>query len=155
MKINEQWLREWINPKVDSKQLADQLTMAGMEVESVEHVDINFTGVVIALVESVELHPGADKLKVCKVNCGDSKTLNVVCGANNVQPGMRVPLARVNAKLPDGNTITATELKGVISEGMLCSAAELDLADDAEGLFELPADATRPACARRLQHLRP
>ncbi len=142
MKINELWLREWINPKVDSKQLAEQLTMAGMEVESVESIDVNFSGVVVALVESVELHPGANKLKVCKVNCGNGETFNVVCGANNVRPGMLVPLARVNAKLPDGNTITATELKGVISEGMLCSAAELDLADVAEGLFELPADTT-------------
>ncbi|MEE9551988.1 MAG: phenylalanine--tRNA ligase subunit beta, partial [Gammaproteobacteria bacterium] len=140
MKISEQWLREWVDPAVDTDQLAEQLTMAGMEVEDVYQFNIEFTDVVVAKVESIDPHPDADRLKICKVNDGSKKMPTIVCGADNVKTGMHVPLARINANLPGDKTITATKLKGVMSEGMLCSAMELGLADEAEGILELPVE---------------
>ena len=140
MKISEQWLREWINPPVDTNQLAEQLTMAGLEVEHVERISIKFTGVVVARVESVEPHPHADKLKVCEVRCGGNDLLTIVCGADNVRTGMHVPLAKVGSRLPGNRSITLTEIKGVKSAGMLCSAVELGLIDESDGLLELPAN---------------
>ncbi len=142
MKISEQWLRVWVNPPIDTDQLAEQLTMAGLEVENVEKISVSFTGVVVAHVESVMPHPNADGLKVCQVNCGVSDTLTIVCGADNVRPGIRVPLAQVGAKLPGNKSIAAIEIKGVKSEGMLCSAVELGLVNEGSGLLELQENYT-------------
>ncbi|MBI4005576.1 MAG: phenylalanine--tRNA ligase subunit beta [Gammaproteobacteria bacterium] len=142
MKFSEQWIREWVNPPIDTNQLAEQLTMAGLEVETVEKVSAGFSGVVVAHVESVMPHPNADGLKVCQVRCGGSDTLTVVCGADNVRVGMRVPLARVGAKLPGKKSITAMEIKGVKSDGILCSAVELGLVDGGSGLLELQENYT-------------
>ena len=141
MKFSEQWLREWVNPAVSTSVLAEQLTMAGLEVEAVEPVAAEFTGVAVGEVLSVEPHPDADKLRVCQVSIGGGEPLGIVCGAANVRSGLRVPTAVVGAELPGGLKIKAAKLRGVPSAGMLCSAKELGLAESSEGLLELPADA--------------
>ena len=141
MKFSEKWLREWVDPPVSTAGLAESLTMAGLEVDGVEPAAPEFSGVVVALVREVQPHPDADRLRVCTVDAGDDEPLQVVCGAPNVRAGMRAPLARVGAVLPGGLKIRKAKLRGVPSAGMLCSAAELGLADAASGLMELPADA--------------
>lgn len=140
MKFSEQWLREWVNPAVDTAGLAHQITMAGLEVDGFEAVAGPFSGVVVGEVLSVIQHPDADKLRICQVSDGQSVT-QVVCGAPNVRGGLRVPFAQVGAVLPGDFRIRKAKLRGVESSGMLCSASELGISDDASGLFELPADA--------------
>lgn len=148
MKISEQWLRQWVNPTNTSEQLAEQLTMAGLEIDDRYAVARPFNGVVVGEVISVEPHPDADKLRVTQVNIGAKETVQIVCGAPNVRVGMKVPVATVGAVLPgDGGKdkpgfhIKASELRGVASNGMLCGASEIDLTDDIDGLLELAEDA--------------
>ena len=145
MKISEQWLRQWVNPKNTSEQLAEQLTMAGLEIDDRYAVARAFSGVVIGEVISVEQHPDADKLRVTQVNIGDAEPLQIVCGAPNVTVGMKAPVATVGAILPSdeakGFKIKKSKLRGVASNGMLCGASEIDLVDDIDGLLELPEDA--------------
>ena len=141
MKFSEAWLREWVNPRLDTQQLADQLTMAGLEVDSVEPVAAGFSGVVVAEVLSVETHPDADKLRVCQVAAGEDAPLQIVCGAPNVCAGMKAPLATVGGRMPDDMKIRKAKLRGIVSHGMLCSARELGLSDEHQGLMDLPADA--------------
>jgi phenylalanyl-tRNA synthetase beta chain len=140
MKFSEQWLRTWVNPLLSTQELVEQLTMAGLEMESVEPVATPFDKVVIGEVLSVEDHPDAKKLHVCQVNVGQAEPLTIVCGAKNVEAGMRVPTALIGAQLSD-MTIKETKLRGVASYGMLCSAQELGLAENSEGLLALPKDA--------------
>ncbi len=140
MHISEQWLREWVDVDCDTQQLCEQLTMSGLEVEGIEPAAPEFSGVITAKVESVEKHPDADKLKICQVATGTGKSLKIVCGAANVRAGLCVALAPVGAVLPGDVTIKASELKGILSEGMLCSAQELGLAEESDGLMELPDD---------------
>jgi phenylalanyl-tRNA synthetase beta chain len=146
MNVPESWLRSFCNPSLSGRELADKLTMAGVEVEAYEPVGPQFSGVVVGEVLAVEKHPNADKLTVCKVKAG-KETLQVVCGAPNVRAGMKAPLATVGARLPDLQ-IKAAELRGVKSQGMLCSARELGLSADHSGLLELPAEAKSGADAR-------
>jgi len=141
MKFSEAWLREWVNPRLDTQQLADQLTMAGLEVDSVEPVAAGFSGVVVAEVLSVEAHPDADKLRVCQVAAGNDEPLQIVCGAPNVRAGMKAPLATVGGCMPGDMKISKARLRGIVSHGMLCSARELGLSDEHQGLLDLPADA--------------
>ncbi|MGP4864788.1 phenylalanine--tRNA ligase subunit beta [Psychrobacter sp. T6-5] len=145
MKISEQWLRQWVNPQNTSEQLAEQLTMAGLEIDDRYAVAREFSGVVIGEVVSVEQHPDADKLRVTQVNIGDAEPLQIVCGAPNVTVGMKAPVATVGAVLPSddkkGFKIKESKLRGVTSNGMLCGASEIDLVDDIDGLLELPEDA--------------
>ncbi|GAB4464142.1 MAG: phenylalanine--tRNA ligase subunit beta [Burkholderiaceae bacterium] len=141
MQFPEQWLRAYVNPPIGSDELAERLTMAGLEVESVEPVAPPFSGVVVARVLSVERHPNADKLTVCRVDAGTGESLNIVCGAPNVVAGMRVPCALAGAVLPGEVRIESAKMRGVESQGMLCSARELGLSDDHGGLLALPADA--------------
>ena len=141
MKISEKWLREWVSPKLDTRALAERLTMAGLEVGAIESVAPNLDRVVIGEIVSVAPHPSADKLRVCRVNVGKGKTLDIVCGAANAAPGMRAPVALEGAALPGGMKIKQAEVRGVISAGMLCSASELGLAESAEGLLSLDKDA--------------
>ncbi|MCG8439981.1 MAG: phenylalanine--tRNA ligase subunit beta [Pseudomonadales bacterium] len=140
MLVNEAWLREWVNPAVDTDTLVKQLTMAGLEVDGVEPAAPVFSGVVVGQVESCEPHPDADKLRVCQVSNG-SQTAQVVCGASNVRPGLKIPFAQVGAKLPGDFKIKKAKLRGVESNGMLCGASELGLEDLIDGLMELPDDA--------------
>lgn len=141
MKISEKWLREWVSPDIDTEALAHQLTMAGLEVDSVGKAAADFTKVVVAEVIEVKPHPDADKLRVCQVNTGANETLQIVCGAANVRAGMRVPAALIGAILPGDFKIKKSKLRGVESFGMLCSAVELGMAEQSDGLMELPADA--------------
>ena len=149
MKISEAWLREFVSPPVATKELVERLTMAGLKVESVEPVAGVFTGVVVAEVRAVERHPDAVKLSVCRVWDGSSEH-QVVCGAPNVRSGLTTAFARTGAELPGGLRIERSKLRGVESNGMLCSAAELGIGDDADGIMELvgvyrPGDALREA----------
>lgn len=140
MKCSELWLREWVNPKLNRTQLADRLTMSGLEVEELIPAGHEFTNVVIGLIKKVDQHPHADNLTVCQVHIGKSRDLKIVCGAPNVKVGMKAPVALVNANLSIG-PITETIIRDVKSEGMLCSAKELELSEDHTGLMELPSDA--------------
>jgi phenylalanyl-tRNA synthetase beta chain len=141
MKFSEAWLREWVNPDITTEQLADQLSMAGLEVDSVEPAAPPFSGVVVGEVLTREQHPDADKLSVCSVDTGAGAPSQIVCGAKNVAAGMRVAVATVGATLPGDFKIKRARLRGVESLGMICSAAELGLADASDGIMPLPADA--------------
>ena len=141
MKISEKWLREWVNPEVKTEVLVEQLTNAGLEVDSVAPAAGAFTDVVVAEVSKIDPHPDAKKLQVCLVNTGADEMTQVVCGAANVAVGMRVPFAKTGASLPGGMKIKKAKLRGVESFGMLCSEQELGMADHADGLLVLPADA--------------
>lgn len=146
MQFPESWLREFCNPPLSTLQLADTLTMAGLEVESMEPVAPPFSGVVVAEILEVAPHPNADRLRVCSVNTGESTPLTIVCGAPNARVGIRVPCALVGAQLPPGADgkpfqIKLGKLRGVESQGMLCSANELGVKSDQDGLLELAPDA--------------
>ncbi len=151
MKLSEHWLRELVNPALSTKELADLLTFGGIEVEAVEPAAPAFDHVVVAEVLSVEKHPQADRLNVCQVNAG-AAPLTIICGAPNVRPGMRVPAALPGAQLP-GMTIKLAKVRGIESHGMLCSARELGLSDDASGLLELAQDAVIGLAVRDLLDL--
>jgi len=121
MKISENWLREWVNPELDTDALVEQLTIAGLEVDGVEPAAGGFNDVVVADVIEVSPHPDADKLRVCQVDAGDGQTTQVVCGASNVYKGMKAPFAMLGANLPGGFKIKKANLRGVESFGMLRS----------------------------------
>ncbi|MBB3232987.1 phenylalanine--tRNA ligase subunit beta [Halomonas stenophila] len=142
MKFSEQWLREWVSPALATQALADQITMAGLEVDAIEPVASVFEGVVVAEVVAKAPHPDADKLSVCQVDDGSGEPVPVVCGAPNVAEGQRVPFARVGGVLPGDFKIKKARLRGVESRGMICSASELGLAEEtSEGILVLPAGA--------------
>ncbi len=141
MKFSEQWLREWVNPAISTDELSKQLTMAGLEVDAEAPVAAEFSGVVVGEVLTIEPHPQADKLQICTVNIASNEPLQIVCGAKNVHVGMRVPTACVGAVLPGDFKIKKAKLRGVPSMGMLCSEKEIGLAENADGLMPLPADA--------------
>ena len=140
MKFSEQWLRGWVSPQVDRDELVARLSMAGLEVDSVTPAAGVFSGVVVGEVLSTEQHPDADKLRVCQVSNG-AETFQVVCGAPNVRPGLKIPFAMIGAELPGDFKIKKAKLRGVESNGMLCSQAELQVGEGNDGLMELPADA--------------
>jgi len=141
MEISERWLRSYADPAMDGAELAETLTMGGLEVEERRPVAPPFSKVVVGHVRAVERHPNADKLTVCSVDAGRGAPLTIVCGAPNVAPGIKVPCALPGAELPGGLSIRATTMRGVESQGMLCSARELGLSEDHGGLLVLPADA--------------
>lgn len=147
MKFSEQWLRSWVSPAVSRDELVARLSMTGLEVDSVTPAAGEFSGVVVGEILSAEQHPDADKLRVCRVSSG-SEEFQVVCGAPNARAGIRIPFAMVGAVLGEDFKIKKAKLRGVESFGMLCSAAELKLSDDHDGLFELPADAPVGQCLR-------
>ncbi len=151
MKLSEHWLRELVNPALSTAELADLLTFGGVEVEAVEPVAALFDRVVVGEILSVEKHPQADRLNVCQVNTG-AAPLTIVCGAPNARVGLRVPAALPGAKLP-GMEIKLARVRGVESQGMLCSATELGLSDATSGLLELAPDATVGMAVRELLDL--
>jgi phenylalanyl-tRNA synthetase beta chain len=152
MKFSERWLRTLVNPALQSTQLSHLLTMAGLEVEALDAVAADFSDVVVGQVLSVVPHPDADRLRVCQVDAGMDTPLQIVCGAPNVSEGMRVPCALIGAKLP-GFEIKKAKLRGIESQGMLCSARELGLAEEADGLLLLPDDAPVGSNIRDYLHL--
>ncbi|HEY4319488.1 MAG TPA: phenylalanine--tRNA ligase subunit beta [Herbaspirillum sp.] len=146
MQFSENWLRTMVNPTMTSDELSHLLTMSGLEVEEVEPVAPPFSNVVVGKVLEVAKHPNADRLNVCQVDVNTGSLLNIVCGAPNVRVGMKVPCAMAGAMLPPGEdgkpfAIKVGQLRGVESQGMLCSARELKLTDEQDGLLELPGDA--------------
>src|SRR5690348_5332015 len=148
MKFSEKWLRAFVNPPLSATDLADALTMAGLEVESVEQVAPFFENVVVAEVLSVEKHPSSDHLSICQVNAGpiraglpeNREPLQIVCGAANVRAGIKAPCVLPGGQLP-GMAIRSAEIRGVKSAGMLCSSQELGLQEHSEGILLLPPDA--------------
>ncbi len=141
MKFSESWLRTLVDTKLSSAELSHLLTMAGLEVEGLEPVAPQFNDVVVAQVLEVVKHPDADRLNVCQVDTGRGTPTTIVCGAPNVAVGLRVPCALPGAKLPGDFTIKIAKVRGIESSGMLCSAKELGIAEEASGLLVLPADA--------------
>jgi len=141
MQFSEAWLREWVNPSVDTRKLAHQLTMAGLEVGGIEPAAPQFHSVVIGEVKDCQPHPDADRLSVCQVAVGSETVLQIVCGASNVKTGVRVPTALVGAELPGDFKIKKARLRGVSSAGMLCASTELGLSEQSDGLMILPSDA--------------
>jgi phenylalanyl-tRNA synthetase beta chain len=146
MQFPESWLREFCNPSLTTQELADILTMAGLEVEELQPVAPPFTGIVVGEIKEAVQHPDADRLRICQVDVGQGALLNIVCGAPNARVGIKIPCATVGAELPPGEDgkpfkIKVGKLRGVESQGMLCSAKELKIADDNGGLLELPVDA--------------
>ncbi|MFI2810766.1 phenylalanine--tRNA ligase subunit beta [Microbulbifer sp. JSM ZJ756] len=141
MKFSNAWLREWVNPQLSAQELADQVTMAGLEVDGIEPVAGDFTGVVVGEILACEQHPDADKLRVCTVAGHPEGEMQVVCGAPNARAGIKIPFALVGAKLPGDFKIKKAKLRGVESFGMLCAQTELELGEDSDGIWELPADA--------------
>ena len=156
MKFSESWLREWVNPALSSDELAHQITMAGLEVDGVDPVAGEFSGVVIGEVVECGPHPDADKLQVTKISLGDyssatvekGELIDIVCGAKNCRKGLKVAVATVGAVLPGDFKIKKAKLRGVPSFGMLCSESEIGLADDSAGIMELAADAPVGTCVR-------
>jgi phenylalanyl-tRNA synthetase beta chain len=147
MQFPESWLREFCNPPLSTEQLAETLTMAGLEVEELKPVAPLFTNIVVGEIKEAVQHPNADRLRVCKVDVGQAELLDIVCGAPNARVGIKVPCALVGAELPPGDdgkpfVIKVGKLRGVESQGMLCSARELKLSDEHAGLLELNADAS-------------
>ncbi|NLD15105.1 MAG: phenylalanine--tRNA ligase subunit beta [Gammaproteobacteria bacterium] len=152
MKFSEQWLRSLVNPNVSRDQLVARLSMAGLEVDAVEPVAGDFSGVVVGEVVECGQHPDADKLSLCVVSDGEQQ-VNVVCGAPNARAGLKVAFAKVGAVLPGDFKIKKAKLRGVESFGMLCSADELKISDDHSGIIELPADAPVGQCLREYLNL--
>lgn len=146
MQFSESWLRTFCDPAISTEQLAETLTMAGLEVEELKPVAPAFSKIVIGEIKEASQHPNADRLRVCKVDVGQADLLEIVCGAPNARVGIRVPCALVGAELPPGDdgkpfVIKVGKLRGVESQGMLCSSRELKLSDENSGLLELPLDA--------------
>ncbi|TDO99070.1 phenylalanine--tRNA ligase subunit beta [Marinomonas balearica] len=140
MKFSENWLREWVNPEISTEELVAQVTMAGLEVDEVESVAEDFSGVVVGEILAAEKHPNADKLQVCRVSDG-AEEYQVVCGAPNARAGIKIPFAKVGAVLGPDFKIKKAKLRQVESFGMLCAAAELGISDDNDGLLELSNEA--------------
>ena len=158
MQFPESWLREFCNPPLTTQQLADTLTMGGLEVEELRPVAPAFSKIVVGEIREAVQHPDADRLRVCKVDAGQGSLLNIVCGAPNARPGIKVPCALVGAQLPPGEDgkpflIKLGKLRGVESQGMLCSARELQLSEDHAGLLELAPDAPVGADVREVLQL--
>jgi len=141
MLVSLKWLKDYIDLELTAQELADRLTMTGLEVDAIKTVAHKFSGVVVAKISSVRPHPGADKLSLCDVTDG-TKTYPVVCGARNINAGDIVPLAKIGAVIPGGYTIKSTVLRGEKSDGMLCSESELEIGDDASGIMHLPTGLT-------------
>ena len=141
MKVSERWLREWIDPPLDTRALADQLTSLGLEEDGIESARPAFENVVVGRIVALRQHPDADRLRVCTVEAGETEPLQVVCGAPNAREGLLTAFARVGGKLPDGTKLKKAKLRGVESFGMLCSAAELGLSEERSGIMELADEA--------------
>ncbi|WP_346208793.1 phenylalanine--tRNA ligase subunit beta [Aeromonas salmonicida] len=141
MKFSKSWVMEWVRTELSDNALAEQITMAGLEVDAVEAVAGQFNNVVVGEVVECAQHPDADKLRVTKVNVGEAELLDIVCGAPNCRAGLKVCVAKVGATLPGDFTIKKAKLRGQPSHGMLCSFSELGIDVEADGIIELPADA--------------
>ncbi len=141
MKVSESWVREWCNPNISSDALGKILTLAGLEVDGIAPVASQFDGVIVAHVVNTKPHPAADRLTICDVDDASGRLLQVVCGASNVRPGLKVALATIGASLSPEFKIKETKLRGELSQGMLCSLEELGMQSHSDGILELDQDA--------------
>ncbi len=141
MKISENWLRTWVNPDISTKTLVDVLTMAGLEVDGIEELGTEFSGILVGEIVATHKHPEADKLQICSVDIGSEETLQIICGAPNARGGIKVAVATVGCILPGDFKIKKAKIRGVHSFGMLCSGKELGLSDEHDGIIELAAKA--------------
>lgn len=141
MKVTLNWLAEFVDIEITEAQLAERLTMSGLEVDAIDQSGRELAGVVCAEIVRVQAHPDGSRLHLCDVRTGPDATWTVVCGATNVHAGSRVAYAPPGARLPDGRHISTAEIRGVSSAGMLCSASELGVGSDASGILILPGDA--------------
>lgn len=141
MKLSEKWLREWITTDLTREELGAKLTMAGLEMEAILPVGGSLAHVVIGHILEVNKHPEADRLNVCLVDVGQAEPLTIVCGAKNVRVGMKVPTALSGAVLPNDIRIVSSKIRNVVSNGMLCSARELGIPEEVDGILECPANA--------------
>src|SRR5487761_1940273 len=143
MKLTLSWLKEHLDTQASLEQITDRLTKIGLEVEGIEDPALKLKGFGIAYVVSAEKHPNADKLRVCMVDDGSGKPVQVVCGAPNARAGMKSVFSPAGTYIPGKNiTLAKGVIRGVESNGMLCSAAELELSNDHDGIIDLPADAS-------------
>src|SRR3954453_13306940 len=140
MRVPLSWLGEYVELELSPEALAERLTLLGMEVKGIERWGAEWQNVVVGELLTVERHPRADRLSLTTVNVGSGEALEIVCGATNIAPGQRVPVALPGAVLPGGRTIERTQKMGVVSNGMLCSGDELNLTSDADGILILPAE---------------
>src|SRR5216110_2444670 len=140
MKFSVNWLREFVELRPSIDALAELLTMSGVEIEAIEKRGADFDRVVVAQIMDSKPHPNADRLTVCVVDDGTGTKRQIVCGAKNYKVGDKVPLALPGVTLPNGLTIKPAKLRGVESQGMMCSSKELGIAEDAEGLLILPGE---------------
>jgi phenylalanyl-tRNA synthetase beta chain len=141
MRISLDWLQDWVDVRLPPRELADRLSMTGFEVEAIEAAAPPLEGVVVGEVVDCGRHPNADTLSLCRVDAGPgAEALQIVCGAPNVRKGMKVAVARVGARLPGGVEIRTAKLRGIESQGMLCSGRELGLGEDGDGILDLPAE---------------
>ncbi|NQU03575.1 MAG: phenylalanine--tRNA ligase subunit beta, partial [Syntrophaceae bacterium] len=139
MLVSLKWLKDYVDIDIGPEEVAESLSMAGIEVESVDETGPDFADVVVAKILSIKPHPNSDKLSLCEVTTGD-RTYPVVCGAPNVAAGILAPFAKVGATIPGGYSIKHSKIRGELSEGMLCSEEELEIGDDASGIMALPGD---------------
>ena len=141
MKISSKWLREWVNPKVSDKKLAEKLTMSGIEVEGIHSISANLEHIVVGQIVSFNKHPNADRLNVCEIDIADGQNLQIICGATNVSLNMKVAVAKIGAKLSNNIKIKKSKIRDVYSSGMLCSEEELGISELNEGIIEIDCDA--------------
>lgn len=151
MKISENWLRSWVNPQINTQELIQVLTMAGLEVDGVEALGESLADILVGQIDNAEPHPQADRLQLCSVNIGATENLQIICGAPNARAGIKVAVAPVGSVLPGDFKIKKAKLRGVDSFGMLCSARELQLGEDSDGIIELADDAV--IGSQLIQHL--
>ncbi|MEA2012846.1 MAG: phenylalanine--tRNA ligase subunit beta [Verrucomicrobiota bacterium] len=137
MKVSLNWLKKYVDIKADVKELSEKLSLAGLEVEAIKTIGDLSDNIVVAEILSREKHPNADRLSLCKVNVGKDADLQIICGASNCDAGLKVPVALIGAEMPGGMKIKKTKLRGILSEGMICSSVELGLAENAEGILKL------------------
>ncbi len=141
MLISELWLREWANPELDTAELCERLTLAGLEIGTVEPAGGKLDKVIVGQILTASRHPDADRLQLCQVSIGEDQPLDIVCGAPNARAGIKVAVAQVGSKLPGGLKIKKSKIRGQVSLGMLCSSSELELSEESAGILELDSDA--------------
>ncbi|MEO7664423.1 MAG: YtpR family tRNA-binding protein, partial [Candidatus Limnocylindrales bacterium] len=140
MRVPLSWLADYVDLELEPEALAERLTLLGMEVKAIERRGTDWRNVVVGELLAVERHPRADRLSLTRVSVGSGETLEIVCGATNIAPGQRVPVALPGAVLPGDRRIERTEKMGIVSNGMLCSGDELGLTADGDGILILPKD---------------
>lgn len=141
MRVSESWIKSWVRSVPDASELAQSMTLAGLEVGSIERIEPISAAVVVGEIVSIENHPNSEKLRICEVDIGRARTLSIVCGAPNARAGMKSAVALIGAELPGKVRIAKTRIRDIVSSGMLCSSAELGLDDDAAGIMELDSSA--------------